>query len=99
MTLRYLDTLGRQATDSVTGFSGTIIACTEWMNGCLRYGIQPNGVNKDGKPIEADWFDSEQVVIAERKDGILSKIAKAATPSGGPRCDPCSCNSGDPCDE
>lgn len=98
MELRYLDIIGKQATDSVTSFNGTIIAVTEWMNGCVRYGIQPNGLNKDGKLIEAEWFDSEQVVIAERKKSIISKIAKAATPSGGPRCDPCSCNSGDPCE-
>jgi len=86
--LRFLDIIGKQATDTVTGFSGTIIAVTEWMNGCTRYGIQPNGMNKDGKIIEADWFDSEQVNIEAPKETIVSKIAKAATPSGGPRNDP-----------
>jgi hypothetical protein len=92
MTLRYLDTLGMQATDSVTGFTGTIVAVTEWLNGCVRFNVQPNGLNKDGKPIEVDWFDSDQVIIRPRKKSIVSKT----TPS---RCDPCSCNSGDPCDE
>lgn len=88
MKLRYLDVLGLQAEDTVTGFNGTIIAVAEWMNGCVRYGIQPNRLDKDGKVIGADWFDSAQVAGEEKQGGVISRIAKAAFPGGGPRDDP-----------
>jgi hypothetical protein len=91
MELRYLDVIGKQAKDSVTGFSGTITAVTEWMNGCVRYVIQPNKLDKEGNPVDEKWFDSQQVIVDDRKKGIKSRVqqlAQKATPSGGPRNDP-----------
>lgn len=88
MSLKHSDIIGKQAKDSVTGFSGTLTAVTEWMNGCVRYCLQPNKLDKDGKVIDANWFDSEQVLIDEKKETIFEKISKAAPLSGGPRNDP-----------
>lgn len=80
--------LGDKAKDKVTGFSGTVIAITEWLNGCRRITIQPNTLH-DGKPIEGHTFDAEQVEKVEESP------AATVRPKGGPsispqqRKDPC----------
>ena len=69
----------------MTGFEGIAIGRTEWMYGCTRYAIEPTEL-KDGKPIEAQWFDEQRVeAVAE-----APKAAPAApkTPPGGPQNDP-----------
>ncbi len=73
--------LGCTARDTITGFEGIVIGVTEWLNGCVRYGIQPQEL-KDGKIIEANWFDSEQIELVKKTK------KKAAKPAGGPMPDP-----------
>ncbi len=48
--------LGRIAKDSITGFSGIIVAKIEYLTGCTQYKLQPQGL-KDGSPIKGEWFD------------------------------------------
>ena len=52
--------LGSKVTDSITGMAGIAIARTDWLYGCVRYGVQPEEL-KDGKPVEAQWFDEAQL--------------------------------------
>jgi len=73
--------LGDKAKDKITGFKGTVIGITSWMNGCTRIGIQCETL-KDGKPLEPEWFDVEQIEIIKSKQ--VSKRKK----SGGPMPDP-----------
>lgn len=70
-----------RVSDSITGFKGTITARTEWINGCIRYAVQPK-IGKDGKCPDAINFDEA--------DLVLQKAAKPATTvsAGGPRNDP-----------
>jgi hypothetical protein len=56
--------LGCTAKDTISGFSGTVVAITEWLNGCQRVTIQPREM-KDGKPIEPHTFDAEQIEVVE----------------------------------
>ena len=82
MAKRKVFKLGSHGRHMISGFEGVIVAKTEWMNGCVRYGIQPTHLH-DGKPIEIDWFDSEEI----------DKVVKKATPrskqkTGGPMPDP-----------
>lgn len=74
--------LGDRIRDRITGFEGVAVSRTEWMNGCVRFAIQPTEL-KDGKPIGAEWFDEGQVelVVPEKK-----KAAKKER--GGPMPDP-----------
>ena len=52
--------LGSKVTDSITGFTGIATARTEYMNGCVRVGIEaPLGA--DGKLLEVEWFDEQRV--------------------------------------
>ena len=60
-----------------TGFTGVVVCISEWINGCIRVGIQ-SSVLKDHKPLEVEWIDSQQLEILSRG----TKKEKAA--SGGP---------------
>lgn len=56
--------LGDLVKDTVTGFTGVIVAYTTWLNGCIRVTVQPREL-KDGKAIESCGFDIEQMVLVE----------------------------------
>lgn len=64
--MRKVIKLGDRVKDSITGFKGIAIARSEWLNGCQRIEIQPE-ILKDGKVVEADWFDIRQVVLIKAK--------------------------------
>jgi hypothetical protein len=40
--------LGKLCQDIITGFKGIAICKNEWLNGCVRWTLQPVGLNKDG---------------------------------------------------
>jgi len=73
--------LGDKVRDTVTGFVGIITGISFWLNGCVQCGVKPP-VDKDGKVLDAEWFDDQQleIVKAERK-----RAAPAET--GGPQRD------------
>lgn len=73
--------LGCIAKDSITEFTGVVVAITEWLNGCRRITIQPKEL-KDGKPIDGHTFDAEQVELVQVAKPTQSK------PKGGPRIEP-----------
>lgn len=73
--------LGDIARDTITGFEGVVISTTKWLNGCVRYAIQPQQL-KDGKVIEPEWFDSQQVEL------VRTNYREPSRPSGGPQRDP-----------
>jgi hypothetical protein len=53
--------LGDVVRDRISGFEGTIVAITEWLNGCRRITIQPSSLF-EGKPVDSHTFDAEQIV-------------------------------------
>lgn len=70
--------LGDVAKDTITGFEGVVVSRTEWMNGCVRLQLQPQRL-KDGKPIESNLFDIEQLEL------VTDNHKAKAMPSGGDR--------------
>lgn len=73
--------LGDKGKDSVTGFTGVVVARTEWLWGCVRIAIEATKLGKDGKPAEEFWFDEDRVT---RLSGRKLKTTRAAAP-GGPK--------------
>jgi hypothetical protein len=72
--------LGSKYKDEITGYQGTAIAETRWLNGCVRFLLQR--ANKDGKP-EDEWFDVQQLSPFGRP-----KKTKKPKLTGGPRPNP-----------
>lgn len=56
--------LGSKVRDTVSGWEGIATSKTEWMNGCVRIGV--DGADKDGAP-KAYTFDVEQIELVEAK--------------------------------
>lgn len=72
--------LGDRAKDSMTSFEGIIIARTEFLNGCTRYGLKPTFLQKAGSTLEEEYFDEAQIEIVEAKN----QTTKKEKPPGGP---------------
>lgn len=76
--------LGDLVKDKVTGFKGVIIAKTEWLNGCVRMALQPQGLTKEGKPFESYTVDVEQLEMVKDSACAPPEPVRA---HGGPRPD------------
>lgn len=75
--------LGDKARDTVSGFAGVCVARTEWLNGCWRMTLQPQGLDKDGKPQDSQTFDDFQLEVTEPK-----RQPVGSKETGGPRDEP-----------
>ncbi len=71
--------LGEKAKHKITGFTGIIIARTEWLNGCWRMTLQSHKL-KDGIPVEPQTFDEFDLELVEDK-----KVKAGSKETGGPR--------------
>jgi len=61
--------LGNFYTDRITGFKGIATGRTEYLYGCVRVQLEPQGL-KDGKPTESMWFDEQRLEVnSEAKSG------------------------------
>lgn len=49
--------------DRITGFSGVAVAKTVWINGCVRWTVQPTKLSKDGAQ---RCFDHEQMMVVRK---------------------------------
>jgi hypothetical protein len=74
--------LGSKVKDIHTGFTGTLVAYTEWLYGCPRLTIEPQDLDKDGKVQNSYWFDAARVTLVEKEVPRVSKQSKSTT--GGP---------------
>lgn len=74
--------LGCKAKDIITGFTGIVVCISEWINGCRRITVQPQEV-RDGKPLESQTFDVEQMECLE-----ADAVKLVVSPTGGPSIPP-----------
>lgn len=78
--------LGSRVRDIYTGFEGIAIGRTDWLYGCSRIAIESTTLDKDGKVMDAQWFDEQRIEVVKKKQPIMSKDSKSTT--GGPQNDP-----------
>lgn len=69
--------LGKKVKDKVTGLLGIATQKIIYMNGCIQYSIQPKKI-VDGVPVDAKWYDEEQVELVNKKKTVKVR------PGGGP---------------
>ena len=79
--------LGVKVKDIVSGFQGIVTSRTEYLNGCIRYGVEAQELKKDGDAHEL-WFD--EAVLERKSAGITRRMKNRADiePPGGPRTAP-----------
>jgi hypothetical protein len=54
--------LGDEVRDKITGYTGITIAHTNWLNGCSRWVVQSEQLEK-GLPVTADTIDEVQLIV------------------------------------
>lgn len=81
--------LGSKVKDKVTGFEGIAIGETRWLHGCLRYTVQPQDRDKDGKIKESNSFDEPQLTVLQGPEKTkVTETPRAARMTGGPAPEP-----------
>lgn len=81
-TVTFKFALGIKARDRVTGVEGILDSRSEWLNGCLRYSLQPQAKEASPDKIpESYWLDEGQLEKVD--DGLNTKPVKK-TRTGGP---------------
>jgi hypothetical protein len=55
--------LGDRVKDPISGFTGIATSITTWLHGCIRLGVVPEKLDKDGKPKDDRYFDQTQLVV------------------------------------
>jgi hypothetical protein len=73
--------LGFKVKDEITGFEGIVIGITDWMYSCKRIGVRAT-LLVEGKPIEDQWFDVQQMIITEETKPLISEDSDATKPGG-----------------
>ncbi len=72
--------LGDTAKDTITGYTGTVVAITNWLNGCQRITIQSPNLH-NGCPVGDQTFDVEQVKqVTSKKKIEPSRIGGPSIP-------------------
>ena len=75
--------LGDVVKDRISGFKGVATCCSTWLNGCVRWTLQPEKLGKDGASAASETFDIQQLEVVSKK-----KIAAGTLSPGGPRPEP-----------
>ena len=90
--------LGDLVRDVVSGYTGIVVCCSLWLNGCWRIIVQSQEI-KDGKIVENVCFDDLQLEVVEagkvacgNRDlipdrPVASPVPTARRTTGGPRDD------------
>ena len=71
--------LGDKVKDRYTGFIGTVVSKTEFVNGCIQCGIVAKMKSKDQVPAELDIDEQSLEVITPKKKPVVKKET-----NGGP---------------
>ncbi|KKN56876.1 hypothetical protein LCGC14_0568010 [marine sediment metagenome] len=71
--------LGMMVKEGITGFTGTAVARSEWLWGCVSIAVL-SGEHKDGKPVDEQWFDEGR--LSEVPGTVAQEVAEEVT--GGP---------------
>lgn len=71
--------LGQKLKDKVSGVAGIAVSRTEFINGCVRFAIQPPMNKKDNTLPPELWFDEKQLTVVG--DGIKMETKRTGGPT------------------
>ncbi len=70
--------LGKKCRDKVTGFEGLVISRTDWLYGCVRYGLQSSELKDDGSVLNTEVFDEAQLELVEKVEEYIPRTTGGA---------------------
>lgn len=59
--------LGQELKDIITGFKGIVMGRTEYLTGCVHYGLSPQKLTENGKTPDYEWIDESRLVATGKK--------------------------------
>lgn len=62
MPVRKKIRLGDKVEHTITDFKGTVIAKTEYLNGCVQFEVQPRELH-EGAIVDSAWIDEPQLKL------------------------------------
>jgi len=62
---------GEVVKDKITGEQGVIMVRAHYYTGCVHYGFQPEGRNKDGEVRRWEWEDEVRLEKVKDSEDIL----------------------------
>lgn len=75
--------MGKKGEDTITGFSGVLVAYTIHITGCNQCYLLPK-IDKDGKKAEGGWFDEQRIKwLEEAAPAVKLDNSKSPGPSEG----------------
>lgn len=73
---------GSRVKDTVTGFTGIILGRTDYLTGCVHYGLAKESVNDKGGIDDWSWFDESRIeLIKKNATSVEPKEEKPGGPS------------------
>jgi len=54
--------MGDELKDTLTGFSGIVVARSQYLTGCNRYSLQKQKLTKEGRPEKWESFDEDMLI-------------------------------------
>jgi hypothetical protein len=69
--------VGVKVTDSITGFTGVIMARTEYLTGCNRYGILREEISATEPIPDWEWLDETRLRFKSTWTGTKWELVKA----------------------
>lgn len=83
--------LGDKVRDIITGFTGIVIARSEFFNGCIRVSVQPQELGDKGKLQDTESFDVQQLELVQAgavtplRERQEAKTGQKPARTGGPQ--------------
>ncbi len=76
--------LGDKVKDRITGFVGTVVCKSEFLNGCIQFEVQPKITGKDNKIVEAVSIDAQslEVINVKKKKPVKKESNGGAMTKG-----------------
>ena len=68
---------GDLAKDRISGYTGIVVAKTEWITGCGRVTLQAQEL-KDGKPVDGIACDEEMIEVIKENVFVTDKAERPA---------------------
>ena len=79
--------LGYRVKHKLHGFTGIVTSVTQYLTGCDHAGVRPEQLDKDGKPVDAQWFDVNILEVISDEAVIQPQTTTEDKPKkvGGPQ--------------
>ncbi len=79
--------LGARVKDVITGYKGVVGGRTQYLRGCIQYGIVKEGLTKEGTYPDWVWLDESRLMLDSESLKLMMVLTTPAGPApSAPEC-------------